>query len=103
MRLDLSGHGHPRGRRIPVQLPLQVLLHQLMSNCAGLAQGGQEAILPCHLGAGNALDALFWNPMAVMVTSAAGKSRKISGATMTSAPGLRTGQPALPAATSCLS
>ena len=33
-----------------------------MSNCAGLAQGGQEAILPCHLGAGNALDALLQEP-----------------------------------------
>ena len=28
-----------------------------MSNCAGLAQGGQEAILPCHLGAHKGLDA----------------------------------------------
>ena len=29
-----------------------------MSNCAGLAQGGQEAILPCHLGVHGGLDAL---------------------------------------------
>ena len=29
-----------------------------MSNCAGLAQGGQEAILPCHLGVHSGLDAL---------------------------------------------
>ena len=33
-----------------------------MSNCAGLAQGGQEAILPSHLGALLDLDALLQQP-----------------------------------------
>ena len=57
-----------------------------MSNCAGLAQGGQEAILPCHLGAGNALDALLQEPDGSDGDECRWKIPEDLGATVTSAP-----------------
>ena len=56
-----------------------------MSNCAGLAQGGQEAILPCHLGVHSGLDALQ-EPDGGDGDECRWKSRKISGVMVTSAP-----------------
>ena len=57
-----------------------------MSNCAGLAQGGQEAILPCHLGAGNALDDLLQEPDGSDGDECRWKNPEDLGATVTPAP-----------------